>query len=72
MATVITGQDKISLFQMKSQLSALKMEIMGIRFRGGSICAHIKRTYGITARKKQDVADQFEKMVKETEELAGY
>ncbi len=51
---------------------ATEMEIMRIRFRGGSICAYIKRIYGITVRKKQDVADQFEKMVKEAEELAGY
>ncbi len=66
---VITQEDKISLFHMKAQLSALKLEIKGLCFRGGSVCAHIKRTYGIRARRKKDVARLLEQIIeiKETE-----
>ncbi len=72
MATVITDPNGIKLFQMKSQLSALGLEMKGLKSRGGSICAHIKRTYGITARKKADVYRLFKEMIEKKEAESGY
>ena len=67
MAAVIVGPNDIKLFQMKSQLSALGLEIKRIRFKGGSICAVIKRQHGITARKREDVHRLFKEMIEKEE-----
>lgn len=57
---VLTETERIIHFHMLSQRAALKLEIKGFTFRGGrSVSAHIKRTYGITARRKFEVYEQF-------------
>lgn len=62
---VLDQPEQIMHFHMLAQKHALRMEISGLRFKGGSVCAHIKRTYGITARTKQDVLDEFTSMINE-------
>lgn len=53
-------------FHMLEQKHALRMEIAGYGHSSGrSVCAHIKRTYGITARKKVDVLAEFTKMIED-------
>jgi hypothetical protein len=42
----------IRRFHMLSQLHALRMEGAGIRFRGGSVLAHVKRTYGLRGNRQ--------------------
>ena len=63
-ATIILDTpDAISFFQMRTQLSALKLEILGMRHSSGkSVYAHIKRTYGLKGT-KQSVYEQFAALV---------
>lgn len=42
----------IRRFHMLSQLHALRMEGAGIAFRGGSVLAHVKRTYGLRGNRQ--------------------
>lgn len=62
---ILDTPDAIMHYHMLAQKHALRMEIAGLRFRGGSVCAHIKRTYGITARSKKDVLAEFTAMIDE-------
>lgn len=58
MSALDTPQD-ILRYHMKTQLAALKLEILGMKHSSGrSIYAHIKRTYGFKGN-KQRVYDQF-------------
>lgn len=64
---VLDDADAILHFHMLAQKHALRMEIAGLRFKGGrSVCAHIKREYGITARKKADVLAEFTALIDAT------
>lgn len=62
---ILDTPDAIMHYHMLAQKHALRMEIAGLRFRGGSVCAHIKRTYGITAHSKKDVLAEFTAMIDE-------
>jgi hypothetical protein len=66
MTIVIDNPDAIMHFHMLAQKHALRMEIAGLKFKGGSVCAHIKRTYGITARRKADVLVEFTALIDRT------
>ena len=71
-AMVLTGEEKIRCFQMRQQLNALYMEILGMKHSSGrSINAHIKRTHGIKGRKKTDVYKAFHALILEKEKEAG-
>ena len=69
MATVITGEATV-LFQMRSQLSAIGLEITGMRFRQ-SVSAFVKRQYGIKKTKKVDVWKELHKLCLEKEKELG-
>ncbi len=56
---------------MRSQLSALGLEIKGIRFSRGSVSSIIKKTYNIQKRNKTDVYREFHKMILQREEELG-
>lgn len=63
---MIDTPDGILHFHMLAQKHALRMEIAGFKHSSGrSVCAHIKRTYGITARKKVDVLAEFTALIEE-------
>lgn len=42
----------IRRFHMLSQLHALRMEGAGLRFKGGSVLAHVKRSYGLKGNRQ--------------------
>ena len=71
MAICLDKRGIIILLQKRQQLSALALEIKGIRFRGGSICAHIKRKNGIAKRKKVDVYREFHAQILKDEKMFG-
>jgi len=56
--TMITGRENIRLAQMLAQKGALKLETLGMKHSGGSVCAMIKRHYGLKGN-KQRVYTQF-------------
>lgn len=63
---VLDTPDSIMHFHMLAQKHALRLEIAGLKHSSGkSVCAHIKRTYGITARSKKEVLAQFTAMIEE-------
>jgi hypothetical protein len=57
MTTVIDTPEGINMFHLLSQYHALKLEGRGIRFKGGSVNAHVKRAYGFTGSRAK-VLDQ--------------
>ncbi len=65
----LDNRDMILLLQMRQQLSALALEIKGISFSKGSVCAFIKKQHGITKRKKVDVYREFHTMIVSKEKL---
>ena len=64
--SLITGLQSINWYHMRTQLSALKLELAGLKHRGGSMYAHIKRAYKLNGN-RQRVYDQFEQLVKDSE-----
>lgn len=67
----LDNRDMILLFQMRQQLSALALEIKGLRFSKGSVCVFIKKQHQITKRKKVDVYKEFHAMILSKEKLFG-
>ena len=63
MTQYLSDPDRIKVFHMRTQLSALALEIKGIRFKGGSICAAIKRQQGLKGRKKVDIFCKFHELI---------
>ena len=59
---VIDTPEGIKWFRMRAQLSALKLEIAGLKSRAGSYYAAIKREYGLMGT-KEEVYEQFQRMV---------
>lgn len=51
MNTVILTGREIGRYRMMAQLSALKLEILGMKNSKGSVYAAIKREYGFTGSK---------------------
>lgn len=56
--TMITGEKHIALAQMLAQKQALRLETLGMKSRGGSLTAKIKKKYGLKGN-KQSVYTQF-------------
>ena len=46
-------KQQIDLYQLVTRISAIKLEGKGIKFRGGSILAHCKRTYGLRGTREK-------------------
>ena len=53
----------MKLYTLLSMKQTLKLECVGIKFKGGSVYAHIKRTYGFTGN-KHSVLAQFTDYIK--------
>lgn len=54
---IIEGEKNVTWFLMKTQLSALKLEMMGLKSSRGSVFARVKRQYGLRGS-RQSVYDQ--------------
>jgi hypothetical protein len=55
---MITSPEGIHFFHFAAQLSAIKLEGMGIRMKGGrSVLAHCKRVYGLKGNRAKVIAD---------------
>jgi len=52
----ITG-DSIELYRLITLMQAIKLEIKGLKFRGGSVTARVKREFGFKGN-RQKVLDQ--------------
>jgi hypothetical protein len=63
MTVTVTG-DGIKLFHLISQYRAIMLEGKGLRFKGGSIMAHCKRTYNLSGN-RQKVLDGMLAMIQE-------
>jgi hypothetical protein len=55
------GIEAVRLLSIKGRL---KLELMGLRFKGGSTFAHVKREFGFKGS-RQKVYDQYIAMLKE-------
>ena len=53
----------MKLYTLLSIKQTLKLECVGIKFRGGSVYAHVKRTYGFKGN-KHSVLAQFTNYIK--------
>ena len=69
--TILTNPEMIKLFQMRTQLSALYLEIKGLKSRRGSICVVIKNQNNIKKRNKADVYREFHKIIIQKEKELG-
>lgn len=63
-ALILTGEH-VTLYHMLAQKHALRAEIKGLRFSGGSVSALLKRTYGLKGRTKVEVLAAFEALIDE-------
>jgi hypothetical protein len=61
--SMITGKN-IGVYQMMVQLSALKMETLGMKRRGTSAFKIIKQTYGLKGTKEK-VYEDFKRIVEQ-------
>ena len=71
MGTIIANLEHVLLSQMMAQRSALGLEITGLRFKQGSICAFIKKQHKIKARTKKEVYKQLHEMIVKREKELG-
>ena len=62
--SMLTSPSQIRWFHMRTQLAALKLEIFGMKHKGGSIYQHIKKTYNLTGN-RVEVYGKFAEMVNE-------
>ena len=53
--TIITDPRKIRLFQLMCARSAVKLEIQGLRFRGGSVKAKWAKHFGLRATTSRQI-----------------
>lgn len=69
--SMITGEANIKWMQMRTQLSALELEVKGVNF-GRSVYQAIKRTYGLRGS-RVNVYNKFKQMVEDARpaDLAG-
>jgi hypothetical protein len=61
-AIVLETPYKIRLYALHCLVYCLKLEKVGIKFKGGSRYAYVKRTYGFKGS-KQSVLDQLKKYI---------
>lgn len=67
----ITEPSKINLWLMRVQLSAMKLELKGLRHSSGrSVHKFVKETYGLKGPRKK-LVEQFEALIEEKEKEAG-
>lgn len=59
---IIEGEKNITWFHMRTQLSALKLEMLGLKHSRGSVLATVKRQYGLRGH-RQSVYDQLSAIV---------
>ena len=71
MHTILDKPDRIGAFYIASQISAIKIEGKGLKFRGGSILAHCKRVYGLKGNREKVIAEM-EKMREKLLENKSY
>ena len=66
---ILTNEKHIRAFHMRAQISAIKLEGMGMRHSSGrSVLAHCKRTYGLTGSRDVVIA-QMKNMVETLDKL---
>lgn len=58
-ATVITGQEDIQAFRMLAMKGALKLESLGMKRRGMSICSVVKKEFGIKGKTVKEVYQNY-------------
>jgi len=68
--TILTDPEMIKLFQMRQRLSALYLEIQGLKSRGGSMYAFFKKIYNIKGNKTK-VYKEFHKIILQREKELG-
>lgn len=61
---VIDTPEGIEAYRLLAIRGRLKLELKGIRFRGGSTFAYVKREYGFKGR-NASVLEQYEQMLRE-------
>jgi hypothetical protein len=67
---ILTTPAGIRWFHMRAQLSALKLENFGMKHSKGNVYKHISKIYNLTGSRAV-VAEKFERLVKEAEQLAA-
>lgn len=72
MEGIIDDLDMIRLFQMKVQLSALGLEIKGLKSRGGSVATTIRNKYGLKGQAKESIFEQFKVLIEQREVELNY
>jgi len=60
--SIIDTANGITRFHMLAQWHALRLEGLGIRQKGGSVLAHVKRTYGFKGT-RETVAAQLRELI---------
>ena len=66
MAIVINRPNGIAIFQLKASMSAIRLEMKGMKHSRGSVRKHWALSLGLPARTKgQDVLDAMQVMVDE-------
>jgi hypothetical protein len=67
---ILTDPEKIKLYQMRTQLSALYLEIQGLKSRGGSMYTFLKNKYSIKGSRIK-VYKEFHKIILQREKELG-
>lgn len=52
--TTVTGASAIRCVQLRAQISAVKLEALGMKRRGPSLTSQLKRFYGLPMRASYD------------------
>ena len=68
--SILTDPKMIELYQMRTQLSALYLEIKGLKSRGGSMSSFLKKRYGLKGNKVK-VYKEFHKIILQREKDLG-
>jgi hypothetical protein len=63
-AIVCDTPDKIFAFQLLSMRSALKLEILGLKFSRGSVAQQVRYLTGSRTRDKKKLLGEFETLLK--------
>ena len=70
MSQVIDNPVLISLFVLKTQLTACKLEVAGMKSSRGSVLKFAKDTYKLAGRTKKEIYDAFADYVAKQEKVA--
>jgi hypothetical protein len=55
--------DRFEELKMNSLRARMRLEVLGMKFRGRPVTAMIREKYGITARRKSEVLSAFEQIM---------